>query len=136
MTPQPPEGQAPLALLRPLLERWEQGELLRWDELFAPEMLVTGYDADGVHVARGPEEIGAYMQSFFQQFADYHIEVGTLEEVADDTVLMEGRQHGTGRRSGLEISETLVIAFKLANGHIAEMHWRLRRPDALEAVGR
>ena len=106
-----------------------------WDESFAPDLLLTGYDSDGTHRARGPEEITDYLRGFFEQFRDYRVEAHGLEQLDGETVLMEGRQFGTGRLSGLEIDETLYIVFRFSSGRLAEMHWHLAREGALEAAG-
>lgn len=121
--------------LEPILERWERGEFSHWDESFSPDMVVTGFDADGTHVSRGQVEIAERLGRFFEQFNDYRIEVGELQGLSEDTLLLEGHQIGTGRRSGLEIRETLFIVFRFDSGLLTEMHWHPRRDGALDAAG-
>ena len=108
---------------------------MAWDESFAPDLLVTGFSADGPERARGPEEISGYLRRIFQQFRDYRIEAGELEQLTEDGLLMEGRQLATGRLSGLEIAETLYILFRFRSGQIAAMHWHPKREGALAAAG-
>jgi ketosteroid isomerase-like protein len=127
--------QSASELLAPILEKWERGDFWAWDECFAPDLLVTGFDADGSHEARGPEEITRYLSGFFQQFRDYRIEVGQLDELSEQVVLMEGRQLGAGRVSGLDIAESLFIVFRFASGRLTEMHWHPKREGALAAAG-
>jgi ketosteroid isomerase-like protein len=122
-------------LLAPILERWGRGDFSGWDERFAPDLLLTGFDADGQHRARGPEEISDFLRRFFRQFRDYRIEVGRLRQVSEDVVLMEGRQLGTGRLSGVEVRDTLYIVFRFDSGRLTEMHWHPSREGALEAAG-
>lgn len=124
--------QSASELLLPVLER---GDFSVWDECFAPDLLVTGFDADGSHEARGPEPITRYLSGFFQQFRDYRIEVGRVDQLSNDVVLMEGRQYGTGRVSGLEISEMLFIVFRFGSGRLTEMHWHAKREGARAATG-
>lgn len=123
-------------LLEPVLERWERGDFWVWDECYAPDMLLTGFDADGSHEAHGPEEIASYLSSFFRQFRDYRIEVGRLQQLSEEVVFMEGRQLGTGRLSGVEIAENVFIVFRFASGRLTEMHWHPRRDGALAAARR
>jgi len=127
--------QAISELLAPTLERWSRGDFSHWDDCFASDLLVTGFDADGAQRARGPEEVDGYLRRFFRQFSDYRIEVEDLEQVASEVLLMEGHQTGTGRRSGLTIRETLYIVFRFAGSNLIEMHWHPRREGALEAAG-
>jgi ketosteroid isomerase-like protein len=127
--------QTAIELLAPVLERWERGDFWRWDECFASDLLVTGFDADGAHQAHGPEEVTNYLRRFFEQFRDYRIKVGKLDQLSDGTVLMEGQQLGTGRLSGLEVEETLYIVFRFSSGQLTEMHWHPKREGAFEAAG-
>lgn len=127
--------QRPSELLAPVLERWERGDFWAWDECFAPDLLVTGFDSEGSHRARGPEEITRYLSGFFHQFRDYRIEVGKLDQLSEQVVIMEGRQRGTGHLSGVDVEETLYIVFRFASGRLTEMHWHPRRDGALAAAG-
>ena len=132
---QPVAHQSKRELLDPILERWERGDFSVWDECFAPDLLVTGFDADGSHQAHGPKEITSYLSRFFRQFRDYRIQVGPLDQLSEEIVLMEGRQLGTGRLSGVDIAETLYIVFRFASGRLTEMHWHPKREGALAAAG-
>ena len=131
----PVADQSASELLAPVLERWERGDFWVWDECFAPDLLVTGFDADGSHQGRGPEEITSYLSRFFRQFRNYRIEVGQLDQLSEEIVLMEGRQLGTGRLSGVDIGETLYIVFRFASGRLTEMHWHPKREGAFAAAG-
>ena len=126
--------QTASALLAPILKRWGRGDFSGWDECFAPDLLLTAFDADGTHRMRGLEEISDYLGRFFRQFRDYRIKVGQVEQLSDEILLMEGRQLGTGRLSGLEIEETLYVVFRFASGQLKEMHWHPKREGALEAA--
>jgi len=121
--------------LEPILERWEEGDFGGWDESFAPDLLLTGFDADGAHRARGPEEINAYLRRFFRQFRDYRVKMQDLEQLDDESALMKGRQYGIGRLSGLEVDEVLYIVFRFSSGRLTEMHWHIDREAALAAAG-
>ena len=123
-------------LLAPILVRWERGDFTGWDEqLYAPDLVLSGFNADGVFRGRGPEEISTNLRQFFRQFRDYRIEAGEFERISNDLLLMEGRQFATGRLSGVEVSETLYIAFRFDGDRLTEMHWHPSREGALEAAG-
>jgi ketosteroid isomerase-like protein len=128
-------AEAQEQLLAPILERWERGDFSGWDERFAPDLVLSGFNADGVFWGRGPEEISKNLRQFFRQFRDYRIEPGEFDRIADDVLLMEGRQFATGRLSGVEVSETLYIAFRFDGDRLTEMHWHPSREGALEAAG-
>jgi SnoaL-like domain len=127
-------GQGQEQLLRPILERWERGDFSGWDEHFAPDLVLSGFDADGVFRGRGPEEISEKLRNFFRQWRGYRIEAGEFERIDDDFLLMKGRQLATGRLSGVEVTETLYIAFRFDGDLLTEMHWHPRREGALESA--
>jgi hypothetical protein len=121
--------------IAPVIERWTAGDFGGWDDVFAPDMLLTGFDADGHGKARGPDEINAYLRGFFEQFSSFRIEADSFAELDDRTLLLEGRQFAIGRGSGLPIDETLFVVFRFEGETLAGMHWHPKREGALAAAG-
>ena len=121
--------------LRPVLVEWERGNFAAGAEIFSADVVLSSFSADGVVVSRGWEEIGVTLRDFFAQWADYRIEVGDLQALDDATFLMAGRQFGVGKRSGIEIVETLYIVFRFEGELVSEMHWHPDRGEALRVAG-
>ena len=53
----------------------------------------------------------------------------------DEHVLIEGRQFGVGRASGLRIDETLFIVVAIRDDLVRGIHWHPHREGALHAAG-
>ena len=121
-------------LVRPIVEGWEQGDFRPRAELVADDLVVTGFTGSGDDVARGAEEIGRYLREFFSEWRDYRIKVERLVEMDDRRVLLEGRQYGVGRTSGISIDESLFVVLVVDDGRVRGMHWHPQRDGALEAA--
>ena len=63
------------------------------------------------------------------------IEVEQLTDLDDANVLMEGRQYGLGRRSGIRIADRLHIVFHFTDDRVTRMYWHPDREEALKAAG-
>ena len=130
-----PESKPIGETLQEVTSNWERGDFSTWHECLDPDLVVTGFDPDGTHRARGPSEASDYLRRFFRQFRDYRIEVEGFDRITPEAVLMHGRQIGTGRISGLEVKESLYVVFRLAGDRVIEMHWHPERSGALRAAG-
>jgi SnoaL-like domain len=121
--------------LRPTLSEWERGNFAAGAEILSPDVLLSGLVADGMVDSRGFEEMAEFLRDFFGQWANYRIEVNQLTPVDDSHVVMEGRQHGVGKHSGIQISESLYIVFCFQDDRVTEMYWHMDRAEALKAAG-
>jgi len=121
--------------LRATLAEWEGGNFAAGAEILAPDVTLSSFISDGTVVTHGWDEMGRYLREFFAQWSDYRIEVNELSALNDSTVLMEGRQHGVGKTSGIEITESLNIVFEFDRGQVVAMYWHPRREGAFEAAG-
>lgn len=123
-------------LVAPLIAGWERGDFRPRPELLADDLVLTGFTASGNDVARGPGEIEAYLREFFAEWRDYRISVERLTELDDNQILIEGRQHGIGRSSGMVIDETLFVIVTARDGRVSGIHWHARRDGAFAAAAR
>lgn len=124
-----------LERLRPILAEWERGNFAPGAEVLAPDVWLSAFVPDGMVVAHGWEEISRFLREFLAQWSSYRIEVESLEELDDSAVLMEGRQYGTGKASGVEIADSLNIVFSFEGGRVVAMYWHPERAGALGAAG-
>jgi ketosteroid isomerase-like protein len=121
--------------LRPTLSEWERGNFAAGADVLSPDVVLTSFVADGFVVSRGWEEIGKHLRDVFGQWGDYRIEVEQLTSLDDSSVLMEGRQYGFGKRSGIRIEDSLHIVFRFTGDRVTEMYWHPRREEVLGAAG-
>lgn len=121
--------------LRPTLGEWERGNFAAGADILSPDVVLSSFVPGGMVVSRGWEEVGEHLRDVFGQWANYRIEVEHLTEVDDSNVLMEGRQYGVGKRSGIEIADSLHIVFRFTDDRITAMYWHPDRPEALKAAG-
>jgi SnoaL-like domain len=124
-----------LERLRPTLAEWERGNLTAGAELLSRDVKLSAYLPGGMVVSHGWEEIGRFVEEIYAQWAHYRIEVQELVALDDATVLMEGRQYGTGRASGIDTTQSLYIVFRLDDGLVTAMYWHPERDGALSEAG-
>ncbi len=118
-----------------MVEGWPQADFRGVIRLFTEDVEMSAYQPEGVLAFRGREEVVDFMNEFGSHWDPYLVEVEEVREVGRDLVLVSGRQIGTGRTSGLEISEPLHVAIRLRDGRIAAHHWHVEREKALSAAG-
>ena len=124
-----------VAVVQPLVDGWERGDFRSPPELLAPDLVVTGFTATGDDRAEGAEQIRAYLQQFFAEWRDYRIDAHRVVPLDDAHVLIEGRQWGIGRSSGLEIDETLFVIVAVKDELVTRIHWHAHREGAFRAAG-
>ncbi len=123
------------AIVQPLIDRWERGDFSPPPDLLSPDLVLTGFTGAGEDRAEGPEQIAAYLRQFFAEWRDYRMDAHRVTPLDDQHVLIEGRQLGIGRASGLEIDETLFVVIAVADGLVTGIHWHAYRDGAFSAAG-
>lgn len=96
---------------------------------------MSAYQPEGQLAFRGRKDVIAFMNEFGSHWDPYWVEVDEVSAVNDDVVLVSGRQIGTGRSSGLKISEPVFVAIRLREGLICGHFWHVDRNEALAAAG-
>jgi hypothetical protein len=56
-----------------------------------------------------------------------------LEDLGEDTVLAAGRQHGTGRLSGIAVDYPIFIVFQFRGDKVVDLYLEGTRDAALKA---
>jgi hypothetical protein len=120
--------------LRPVMDEWERGNFEAGAEIASPDLELGAFVSDGMVFSRGQAEIARFLADFFEQWQEYRITVDSLMPLDDSTVVMDGRQHGVGRGSGVEISESLTIVFRFDADQLAAMYWHPDRDEALRVA--
>jgi hypothetical protein len=68
-------------------------------------------------------------------WSDYRIEAEELEELGEDSVLVVGRQRGTGNLSGAEVDYPIFVVRKFRENEVIGVYLEGTRDAALEAAG-
>jgi ketosteroid isomerase-like protein len=105
-------------------------------ENVAPEFewVATGVIPGVKGVYRGPEEFGRFLESFWNEFDDSHIEVNELIE-AGDQVLASLTVRGRGAQSGVQTSWDIWHLWTLKDGNAVGLQGFTNGDEALEAAG-
>jgi hypothetical protein len=128
-------SQLRIERLRATLGEWERGNFAAGADILSPDVVLSSFIPDGMVVSHGWEEVGEQLREVFSQWASYRIEVERLIAMDDSNVLMEGRQYGVGKRSGIKISDALYVVFRFTGDRVTEMYWHPDRAEALKAAG-
>src|SRR3954451_2595331 len=93
-----------------------------------------GTPLDTGEVLRGRDQIRASLMSYLEEFPDFHSEIEELVDAGDKVVCVQ-RWTGTGRGSGLSVSQPEILLLSFDNGKIIEGRAYPDRASALEAAG-
>ena len=122
-----------LELLRPVLAGWAEGNFWGGAELMAPDVTFRAAPPANF-VAHGLEETARQMLDVLAHWSDYRIEA-ELEDLGEDSVLVAGRQRGTGKLSGAEVDYPIFIVWKFRENEVIGIYLEGTREAALEAAG-
>ena len=127
-------SQEKIELLRPLLADWAEGNFWRAAELMAPDITFRAAPPANF-VAHGLEETARLVIEVLDHWSDYRIEAEELEDLGQDSVLVAGRQRGTGKLSGAEVDSPIFIVWKFRENKAIGVYLEGTRDAALEAAG-
>ena len=129
-------SQENVAIVRRIYARWARGDMTAGVEMFDPEIIFESFmpDAQGWVVARGLDEIAAFMREFLAQWAGYRL-IGEDFRAVGTKVFVAGRQAGRGRRSGVEGESPLFSVWTFRGNRVVALRFTPFREEALEAAG-
>jgi ketosteroid isomerase-like protein len=127
-------SQDKLELLRPILAEWAKGNLWVGAELMAPDITFQAAPPANF-VAHGLEETVRVVTDLLDHWTDYRIEAEELEDLGDDSVLVMGRQSGTGKLSGAEVDYPIFIVWKFRENEVVGVFFEGTRDGALKVAG-
>ena len=122
-----------LELLRPVLAQWAEGNFWGAAELMAPDVTFRAAPPANF-VAHGREEAARQILEVLAHWTDYRIEAEGLEDIGEDSVLVVGRQRGTGKLSGAEVDFPIFIVWKFRESEVIGVYLEGTRNAALEAA--
>jgi ketosteroid isomerase-like protein len=123
-----------LELLGPVLADWAEGNFWGAAELMAPDITFQAAPPANF-VAHGLEETARQMLEYLDHWIGYRIEAEDLEDLGEDSVLVAGRQRGTGKLSGAEVDYPIFIVWKFRENKAIGVYLDGTRDAALEAAG-
>jgi ketosteroid isomerase-like protein len=121
-------------LLRPILAEWAKGNLWVGAELMAPDITFQAAPPANF-VAHGLAETVRVVTDLLDHWTDYRIEAEELEDLGDDSVLVMGRQSGTGKLSGAEVDYPIFIVWKFRENEVVGVFFEGTRDGALKVAG-
>jgi ketosteroid isomerase-like protein len=127
-------SQENVELVRPLLAEWAEGNFWGGAELMAPDVTFRAAPPANF-VAHGREEAARQMLEVLAHWSDYRIEAEELEDLGEDSVLVVGRQRGTGKLSGAEVDYPIFVVWKFRENEVVGVYLEGTRDAALEAAG-
>ena len=127
-------SQEQIEVLRPVLAEWAEGNFWGAAELMAPDITFRAAPPANF-VAQGREEAARQMLDLLAHWSDYRIEAEELEDLDDESVLVVGRQRGTGKISGAEVDFPIFIVWKFRENEVIGVYLEGTRDAALKAAG-
>src|SRR4029079_13039569 len=122
-------------LLPPALGGWAEGNFWGGAELMAPDVTFRAAPPANF-VAHGREEAARQMLEVLAHWSDYRSEAEELEDLGEDSVLVVGRQRGTGKLSGAEVDYPIFVVWKFREHEEIGGDLEGNRDAALTAAGR
>ena len=124
-----------VAVVRRVFATWAESDFEAFFSMAQPDIKVYPRPEEpGVKPCyEGWEELMEYLINWFSGWDEYTLEAERFID-AGDHVIVDVREVGFNRQSGIRVSENFAHAVKLADGKVAE--WRMYGPvsEALEAL--
>jgi len=125
-----------IATLRPVYAEWAKGNFAAGQDLYAPDLVHTGFVPDGRVTTHGLDEFMRWVSEFFSQWDAYRVEADEFTALGDDAVLVAGRQYATGKQSGIEVEAPVFNVWVFSGDRVTGLHFDVDRERVLEAAGR
>jgi ketosteroid isomerase-like protein len=123
-------------IVRGIYAQWERGNMRAGVETFDPGIVFESFmpDAEDWVIARGVDEIEAFMREFLAQWADYRL-IGEEFRDAGTKVFVAARQAARGKQSGADVEQPMLSVWTFSADKVAGLRFTPFREEALEAAG-
>lgn len=124
-------------LVRSAFEAWNSGDIDEFTELAAEDIAwleVSGRPEGGSSERFGRDRLRRSLESLFDAWESYHLEVERIEAVGDRVVAVV-REVARGRSSGLEVDGRWGYLVTVEDGLIVRIEAYRDAGQALQAVG-
>jgi ketosteroid isomerase-like protein len=129
-------SQENVEIVRSFHAAFAAGDRVEWRRDFAIDVVldITRSAMPAAKVYRGHEGVEEFFRDWLGTWDDYHQE--TLDVVdAGDAVVVEFRQTGRGRTSGIEVDRLFYVVYELMQGKVVRFTLFDSREEALAAAG-
>jgi ketosteroid isomerase-like protein len=122
--------------VREIYAQWARAKMRAGVEIFDTEIVFESFmpDANARVVARGREEIEAFMREFLAQWANYRL-IGEDFRDAGTKVFVAGRQAARGKQSGVEVEQPMHSVWTFRGGKVVGLRFTPFLQEGLEAAG-
>ena len=129
-------SQENVEIVQEIYAQWARGNMRAGVGMFDTEIVFESFmpDANARVVARGPEEIEAFMREFLAQWANYRL-IGEDFRDAGTKVFVAGRQAAHGKQSGVEVEQRMHSVWTFRGGKVVGLRFTPFVEEALEAAG-
>jgi uncharacterized protein len=124
-------------LVRSAFEAWNRGDIDEFSELAAEDIAwleVSGRPEGGTSERFGRDRMRRALESLFDAWESYHLEVERIEEVGDRVVAVV-REVARGRSSGLEVDGRWGYLVTVEDGLIVRIEAYRDAGQALRIAG-
>lgn len=124
-------------LVRSAFEAWNSGDIDEFTELAAEDIAwleVSGRPEGGSSARFGRDRLRRSLESLFDAWESYHLEVERIEAVGDRVVAVV-REVATGRSSGLEVDGRWGYLVTVEDGLIVRIEAYRDAGQALRVAG-
>ena len=128
-------SQENVEVLRPIYDRWAEGDFRAGRELFDPNITtVWAQDFPTAGTYHGPRGHAAAMREWLSAWIDLRLEAERFVD-AGDSVVVPFLLHARGRESGVEVERRWAHVWTLHKGRVVRFEVHLDLREALKAVG-
>jgi ketosteroid isomerase-like protein len=128
-------SQENVELVKRGVEAWSRRDLDGWLADYADDVeVVFPPDVPEPGPLRGRQELRAWAEAFLGAWEKFEVETLSVRQ-ADDKVLVELRQRGHGRESGIQLDLVDFHVFTIRDGQVTRWEDYWNWADALEAAG-
>ena len=126
-------------VVRGIYTEWEKGNFQAALPVFDREITFEVWmpDSTEMDVRHGLTQLEGFMRDWLSQWEGYRISGDEFRAIGTDRVFVEGRQAGTGRRSGIEVDSPGFAVWTFRAGKVVRLfiHYGPDRDSALKAAG-
>ena len=129
-------SQENLEIVRRMYDAWKRGDFEAALSYIHPNVEWSEPpDNPGARTWHGHEGVQGALTTWVGAWEDFRYELRELVDCGDDRVLLAAWQTGSGKGSGVHVSEENFCVYNVREGKIVKQRMFRHRADALEAAG-
>ena len=121
--------------LRRIYSKRAHGNFADGRELVAEDAVISWEIPEGRTISYGLEETARNFRAFLNQWENFRVEAEEFIELGEQSILVVGRLHGTGKHSGAATEARTFEVWVFDGNKVVGQHQSFNRAEALEAAG-